>query len=67
MEGTLDPPRLEMAEQFVESMRANGYDVETGWPRTPHVRDESDVEYEAEWNQFSRRTVEFFLRVTGEG
>jgi pimeloyl-ACP methyl ester carboxylesterase len=67
MEGTLEPPRLEMAKQFVQSMRANGYDVETGWPRTPHVRGESDEESMAEWGRFPRRTVEFFLRVTGEG
>ena len=61
--GTLDP-RLETTQLFVQSLEAAGYTVETDYPETPHGRGDTD-EYEAEFKKYSRRTVEFFLKVTG--
>ena len=59
--GTLDS-RLEIARAFAASLEAQGYEVETGWPRSPHGP--TEVAHVAEWEGFRRRAIEFFLKVT---
>jgi hypothetical protein len=63
--GTLDP-RLPIAKEFVGRLEALGYQVEVEWPRTPHVcaRANPCPEYNAEFQKYSRRAVEFFRRVS---
>jgi pimeloyl-ACP methyl ester carboxylesterase len=65
--GTLDP-RLPIAKEFVRSLEAQGYRVAVEWPRTPHVCNRDDAacsaEFNAEFDRYSRMTVDFFQRVT---
>lgn len=63
--GTLDP-RQSIAKEFVNSLKALGYQVAVAWPRTPHgCRDAAcRAQYAAEFEQYSQRAVEFFERVT---
>jgi pimeloyl-ACP methyl ester carboxylesterase len=63
--GTLDP-RLPIAKEFVLSLEALGYRVEVEWPRTPHMcrANSCPAEEETEFQKYSRRTVEFFGRVS---
>ena len=64
--GTLDP-RLEVAEMFAQSLEDAGYMIETEWPVTPHSRYDSGElvgEHLPEFKKYSRRAVEFFLKVT---
>ena len=60
--GTLDP-RLPIAKAFGASLEARGYQVEVEWPRTPHVCPCSPDQAE-EFQKYSRKSVEFFRRVT---
>jgi predicted esterase len=60
--GTLDE-RLEITKEFARSLKKHGYTVRTGWPRTTHGGRNKDA-YRAEFEKYSRITVEFFLRVT---
>ncbi len=57
--GTLDT-RLSIAKEFVESMLAAGFAVETEWPETPHSA--GSGEYAAEFEKYSRHAVAFFKR-----
>ena len=63
--GTLDS-RLPIAEEFARSLQGAGYQVEVEWPRTPHSCSGTNPcpEYAAEFRLYSRKTVEFFHRVT---
>jgi poly(3-hydroxybutyrate) depolymerase len=64
--GTLDP-RLPIAKEFVRSLEALSYTVEVEWPKTPHVCNAANPcspEDQAEFEKYSRTTVEFFARVT---
>jgi pimeloyl-ACP methyl ester carboxylesterase len=63
--GTLDP-RLPIAKEFVRSLEALGYRVAVEWPRTPHVCNDAacSAEFNAEFDRYSRMTVDFFQRVT---
>lgn len=76
MVGTQDP-RLEHTQALVSRLRAAGYEVEKEWPDTPHSclrRDQEsdrlvtdaacDAEFGAEFDRYTRRVVDFFLRVT---
>lgn len=60
--GTLDP-RLPIAKAFAASLEAQGYHVETDWPRTPHLCP-CPPDQQAEYQKYSRKTVEFFQRVS---
>jgi poly(3-hydroxybutyrate) depolymerase len=63
--GTLDP-RLPIAKEFVRSLEALGYHVEVEWPRTPHIcrPNSCSTEEEAEFQKYSRKTADFFRRVS---
>jgi len=63
--GTLDH-RLPIAKEFVRSLEALGYRVAVEWPRTPHVCNDAacGAEFNAEFDRYSRMTVDFFQRVT---
>ena len=62
--GTLDP-RLPIAKEFVHSLETLGYHVEVEWPRTPHMcrANSCPTVEQAEFQKYSRKTVEFFRRV----
>jgi glycerophosphoryl diester phosphodiesterase/poly(3-hydroxybutyrate) depolymerase len=60
--GSLDT-RWDIARTFAESLRSQGYDVETSWPRTPHGG-RSKQEFQWEFEKYSREVVRFFKRVT---
>ena len=62
--GTLDP-RLAIAKEFAASLEKLGYPVETEWPRTPHLCP-CPPDQQAEYQKYSRKTVEFFQRVSRE-
>lgn len=54
--GTLDP-RFEIARNFAASLKANGYRVQTSWPKTPHGgRDE----YPEEFQKYAIGALSFF-------
>jgi pimeloyl-ACP methyl ester carboxylesterase len=59
--GTLDT-RIEIARAFAATLEAEGYKVQTEWPRTPHSPTEDFPM--AEWDVFFRRATEFFIEVT---
>lgn len=63
--GTLDP-RLAIAKEFARSLETERYHVEVEWPRTPHVcrGNACPPEYEAEFQKYSQKAVEFFRRVS---
>ena len=76
MVGTQDP-RLEYTQALVDRLRAAGYEVESEWPETPHSclgRDpetgrrgadaECAAEFQAGFDRYARRVVDFFLRAT---
>lgn len=55
--GKLDP-RLPIVEAFSKSLIDAGFHCETGWPRTDHAPDDETQE---EYQNFYRRTIEFFV------
>lgn len=64
--GILDA-RLEIAQEFARGLGEKGYMVQTEWPRTPHScrgADDCRAEFGAEFEKYSLRAVEFFLKVT---
>ena len=74
--GTLDD-NLDTTQEFVRTLETMGYSVETEWPRTPHTCNrtdpqtgrrkwdqECDAEFGPEFERYSRRVADFFLRVT---
>jgi poly(3-hydroxybutyrate) depolymerase len=63
--GTLDP-RQPIAREFVRSLEALGYRVSAEWPRTPHLCNDPacSAEFRAEFDKYSRSTIDFFQRVT---
>ena len=60
--GTLDP-RLPIAKEFASSLEKLGYHVEAEWPRTPHLCP-CPPDQQEEYQKYSRKTVEFFQRVS---
>ncbi|MCB1124446.1 MAG: hypothetical protein KJT03_23035, partial [Verrucomicrobiae bacterium] len=60
--GSLDT-RFGIAQDFARSLSENGFSVETEWPRTPHGS-RSDPEYAIEFEKYSVRVVDFFVRQT---
>jgi len=60
--GSLDI-RFGITQEFVASLRREGYQVETEWPRTHHGGRAED-EYKAEFEKYSRSVAGFFGRVT---
>ena len=58
--GSLDP-RWDIARSFAESLRNDGYQVETAWPRTPHGG-KNRQEFQWEFEKYSREVVRFFQR-----
>jgi len=62
--GSLDT-RFEIAQLFVRSLKVAGYRVETEWPRTPHGSRDKE-EFNTEFEKYSRKAVEFFMRITDE-
>lgn len=62
--GSLDS-RFSIAQQYTETLRLKGYQVEADWPRTPHGS-KSDVRYKEAFEKYSTRAVAFFMRVANE-
>ena len=60
--GTLDP-RYTIGKQFSNSLKKQGYNVQTDWPENPHGK---KSEYPDEFKKYSKNATEFFLKVMKE-
>lgn len=58
--GSLDT-RWDIARSFAYSLKSQGYEVETSWPRTPHGgRNSHEFQWESE--KYAREVIRFFMR-----
>lgn len=62
--GTLDP-RIDISREFALSLIKAGFEVEAGWPGTPHGSRDL-LEYKDEFKKYSQRAIEFFLRTVND-
>jgi len=61
----MEDVRLPATRAFANSLTANGYQVDTAWPRTSHGgRDKT--KYASEFLKYSRSTIGFFQRAIGK-
>ena len=60
MTGT-DDLRIAMTKSFVENLKANGFNVESSWPKTGHTPTDAT---RAEFERYAKEAAAFFKRVT---